>query len=161
MGCGKTTLGWKLAVRLGISFIDMDSYISNRYCKTIADIFKDEGEDGFRNKERDCLLEISQIEDVVVATGGGAPCFFDNIDVMNSTGITIFLDISPVELARRLRSSHTVRPLIHEKKGDELIDHIISMLQERLPFYRKASHTFSEEKISVDEIIRNLELNDK
>ena len=156
MGCGKTTLGWKLAARLGISFIDMDSYISNRYCKTIADIFRDEGEDGFRNKERDCLLEISQIEDVVVATGGGAPCFFDNIDIMNHTGTTIFLDISPVELARRLRSSHTVRPLIHEKKGDELIDHINSMLRKRLPFYRKASHIFSEEKISVDEIIQDL-----
>ena len=161
MGCGKTTLGRKLAALLGISFIDMDLYIENRYHKTIADIFKTEGEDGFRKKERDCLLEISEMEDVVVATGGGCPCFFDNMDVMNRTGITIFLDVSPYELCKRVTNSHAVRPLIHGNKGDELIRHITVMLQKRLPFYNKASYTFSGENISPNEIIQKLNFNDR
>ena len=161
MGCGKTTMGRKLASQLSISFIDMDNYIQNRYFKSISDIFSDEGEESFRKKERDCLMEISEMEDVVVSTGGGAPCFFDNIDLMNNTGICIFLDVKPEILAARLRDSHTVRPLIQQKKGEELISHINDMLQKRFPFYNKASYRFSGDDITVEKIIQTLHLNDK
>ncbi|MBR6078383.1 MAG: AAA family ATPase, partial [Paludibacteraceae bacterium] len=77
MGCGKTTIGKRLAKSLGWDVIDMDSRIENRYRKTIPDIFASEGEESFRKKERFILEELSALENVVVSTGGGAPCFFD------------------------------------------------------------------------------------
>lgn len=83
----------------------MDHYIEQRNCKTIPQIFAQEGEEEFRKKERKALEEISAFSDVIIATGGGAPCFFDNIDFMNRTGITIFLNIDPDILASRLMRS--------------------------------------------------------
>ena len=99
MGCGKTTIGKRLAKSLGWDVIDMDSRIENRYRKTIPDIFASEGEESFRKKERFILEELSSLENVVVSTGGGAPCFFDNIDVMNSSGLCVYIRMTPEALA--------------------------------------------------------------
>jgi shikimate kinase len=88
MGCGKSTIGRKIGDLLGICFIDLDKYIEERYFKTVPAIFAEEGECRFREKERRSLLEVSQFEDVVVGTGGGTPCFFDNMEVMNDNGVT-------------------------------------------------------------------------
>jgi shikimate kinase len=82
------------------------------------------GEEGFRMRERKALEEVSEFTDVVVATGGGAPCFFDNMELMNRTGITIFLDIETSVLAERLLNSKTDRPLIRGKMKNELTDFI-------------------------------------
>lgn len=83
MGCGKSTLGRRLAQHTGLQFIDMDHYIEMRNYKTVPQIFAEEGEDVFRQKERNALEELAEFTDTIVATGGGAPCFFNNMELMN------------------------------------------------------------------------------
>jgi shikimate kinase len=148
MGSGKTTLGNLLAKKLGLTFIDLDKYIEERNYKTVPRLFADYGEEGFRLREKKALEEITEITDVVVATGGGAPCFYDNIERMNKTGITVFLDIPTTELAERLLKSKTDRPLIRGRSKDELIILIEQMMQKRRPYYEKAGiHIHSSKDI--------------
>ncbi len=138
MGCGKSTIGRKVADLLGINFIDLDKYIEERYFKSIPAIFAEEGESGFREKERISLQEVSHFENIVVGTGGGAPCFFDNMEVMNSSGVTVYIAPDTHVLATRLLKSKTERPLIAGKSREELILFIDNALVERAPFYEKA-----------------------
>ena len=138
MGCGKSTIGRKLADLLSLNFIDLDKYIEERYFKTIPIIFEEEGENGFRDKERHTLTEVSQFEDVVVGTGGGTPCFFDNMEVMNQSGITIYISPDIDTLANRILKSKTERPLISGKSREELLTFIDDALKKRSPFYEKA-----------------------
>ena len=123
---------------MGISFVDLDKYIEERYFKTVPAIFAEEGEKGFREKERTALLEVSQFENVMVGTGGGAPCFFDNMEVMNKNGVTIYIAPDTDVLATRLLKSKTERPLIAGKSREELILFIEDALLKRAPFYEKA-----------------------
>ena len=138
MGCGKSTIGRKLAALLNLNFIDLDKYIEERYFKTVPLIFEEEGEKGFREKERHSLVEVSQYEDVVIGTGGGTPCFFDNMDVMNLSGFTIYISPDIDTLANRILKSKTERPLIAGKSREELIAFINEALVKRSPFYEKA-----------------------
>jgi shikimate kinase len=138
MGCGKSTIGRKLSAFLGLNFIDLDKYIEERYFKTIPVIFAEEGEAAFREKERNSLNEVSQFENVVIGTGGGAPCFFDNMDMMNKSGITIYIAPDNEVLAGRLLKSKTERPLIAGKSKEELTTFIADALQKRGPYYEKA-----------------------
>jgi len=138
MGCGKSTIGRKVAEILGLSFVDLDKYIEERYFKSVPAIFAEEGEERFREKERISLLEVSQFENVVVGTGGGAPCFFDNMDVMNNNGVTVYIAPDTEVLATRLLKSKTERPLIVGKSFEELISFINTALLKRAPFYEKA-----------------------
>jgi shikimate kinase len=138
MGCGKSTIGRQLANMLGLNFIDLDKYVEERYFKTIPLIFSEEGEKGFREKERHSLVEVSQFEDVVVGTGGGTPCFFDNMEVMNLSGITIYISPDVETLADRILRSKTERPLINGKSREELIAFINNALDKRSPFYEQA-----------------------
>jgi shikimate kinase len=154
MGSGKTTLGRKLAKNANLQFIDMDSFIEERHCKTVPQIFEEEGEAEFRNKERKALSELSQFTDVVIATGGGAPCFFDNIDLMNRTGKTIYLNIPPKILAERLKKSRTERPLIKGKSTKELEEYINSTLEKRDPFYKKAKYQITRPDTKPAEILK-------
>ncbi|MGV8095695.1 MAG: shikimate kinase [Mangrovibacterium sp.] len=157
MGSGKSTLGRELASRLNLSFLDMDQFIEMKYLKTVPEIFRDEGEMQFREKEQACLKEISVMENVVVATGGGAPCFFDNMEIMNSTGCCVFLDVEPGELAERLIKGNVVRPLIQEKPEEELVQTIKRMMEKRRSFYEKARYIISGNSITTDDIIHKIE----
>ncbi len=138
MGCGKSTIGRKLAEVMGISFVDLDKYIEERYFKSVPAIFAEEGEERFREKERTALMEVAQFENVVIGTGGGAPCFFDNMDLMNKTGVTVYIAPDTEVLAARLIRSKTERPLIAGKSHQELILFINNALVKRAPFYEKA-----------------------
>lgn len=103
MGAGKTTLGKAFARKLNVPFIDLDWYIEERFHKTVGELFTERGEAGFRELERNMLHEVAEFENVVISTGGGAPCFYDNMEFMNRTGKTVFLNVHPDVLFRRLR----------------------------------------------------------
>lgn len=152
MGSGKSHLGWKLANHLGVQFVDMDTYIEERNCKSIPQIFAEEGEAEFRKKERKALEELSEFTDIVIATGGGAPCFFDNIEVMNETGKTIYLNIDPKILADRLLNSKTERPLIKGKSRDELVAFIDETLKKRNEFYSQAKYQITEPDFDLNSL---------
>ncbi len=157
MGCGKSTLGRRLAKHAGLQFIDMDHYIEERNCKTVPQIFAEEGEAEFRKKERKALEELSAFSDVVIATGGGAPCFFDNVDVMNRTGKTIYLNIDPKILADRLLKSKTERPLIRGKSKDELVTFIDETLKKRNAFYTQAHYQITQPEVDLDDVIKMIQ----
>jgi shikimate kinase len=154
MGCGKSTLGRKLARHAGLQFIDMDQYIEERNYKTIPQIFAEEGEAEFRKKERKALEELSEFTDVVIATGGGAPCFFDNMDLMNRTGKTIYMDIDPKILATRLLKSKTERPLIKGKSEEELVHFIGETLEKRNVYYSLANFRITRPDVDLNEVMK-------
>lgn len=141
MGAGKTTIGKALAQDLGVTFYDLDWYISNRMRKTIAQIFEERGEDGFRQIERNMLHEVAEFEDVIISCGGGTPCFFDNIDYMNQQAPVVYLKAEPDVLFKHLAMSKNDRPLLRGKSQDELIAFIKDQLEKREPFYTKASYS--------------------
>ena len=142
MGAGKTTVGKALAKELGLAFYDLDWYIESRRRKTVAQLFAEVGEEGFRTIEHNMLHEVAEFEDVVVSCGGGTPCFFDNIDYMNRQGQVVYLRCHPDVLVEHLAMSKNERPLLKGKTPDELRRFIAAQLQRREPFYTKARYTF-------------------
>ena len=147
MGAGKTTLGKAFARAMGLTFVDLDWYIEERYHKTVRQIFEERGEDGFRELEKRMLHETGEFEDVVISVGGGTPCFFDNMDYMNLVGETVFLDVDVKVLFRRLKVAKQQRPLLANKTDEELMTFIVEALQKRLPFYSKAKYVFNGERL--------------
>lgn len=141
MGSGKTTVGRQLAMALGLSFYDLDWYIEMRYRRSVAQIFRESGEEGFRQLERNMLHEVAEFENIVLSCGGGTPCFFDNMSYMNSLAETVYLKARPDVLAAHLRMGKVVRPLIQGKNDEELLAYIETSLREREPYYSQARHT--------------------
>lgn len=147
MGSGKSTLARALARPLGCEFIDLDHYIENRYRRNVRDIFATDGEERFRDLEARMLREVGEFESVVIACGGGTPCFAGNIEYMNSRGLTVFLDASPEVLHRRLMLGRHKRPLIAGKNSAEVAEVIASGLERRMPFYSRAQATFGADRL--------------
>jgi shikimate kinase len=139
MGSGKTTLGRKLAAKMGYEFIDLDHKLEQQVELSIAEYFSFFGETAFRKKESEVLKKTIYPENAIVSTGGGLPCYFDNMDWMNAHGKTVYIKLSPKTLADRLESGKEERPLLQEKHGDELIVFIEQKLAERQNFYSQAN----------------------
>ena len=125
-----------------VPFIDLDWYIEERFHKSIRELFTERGEASFRELERNMLHEVGEFEDVVVSTGGGTPCFFDNMEYMNGCGQTVFLDVHPDILFRRLRVAKQQRPILQGKTDEDLRTFIVEALDKREPFYSQARYRF-------------------
>ena len=141
MGSGKTTIGRALSKETGMMFYDLDWYIESRMRKTVAQIFAEKGEEGFRKIEYNMLHEVAEFEDVIISCGGGTPCFFDNMDYLNQQGDVVYLKATSEVLYRHLLMGKVERPLIKGKSSDELIAYISHHLEEREPYYQKAGNT--------------------
>jgi len=152
MGSGKSTTGRELASILGLRFIDLDACLEERCGRTISGIFAAEGEARFRELEYNCLKSLLEKDDFVLATGGGTPCFYDSMDLMNGHGITVYLKMSAEGLFGRLGTQAQTRPLLEGKKGRELADFIHSSLEKREPFYLKAQYKVKAKDLKPDEL---------
>ncbi len=150
MGVGKTTLGKALADRTGLSFIDLDLFIEGRYRKTIRQIFEAEGEEAFREIERKALHEVAEFEDIVLSTGGGTPCFFDNMAYMNRVGTTVYLKASPEALTERIALGKQSRPTVRHLDNEALHAFVRKALTHRSPYYERAHHAFDVERLVND-----------
>lgn len=152
MGCGKSTHGKKLALKLGYDFIDLDHQIERHLGTNIAAFFAEHGEDTFRKLERDILKTHSYPQNCVVATGGGAPCFFDNMDWMNANGLAVYIKMPPLALARRLEHGKEKRPLLKDLDEAGLVAFIEHKLAEREPDYSRAALIANGVNLTADDL---------
>ena len=150
MGSGKTTLGKELSIDLGLKFIDLDTYIENKIGMTITDIFNNKGEEKFRIIEKECLIELSTEEHIVIATGGGTPCFYNNMQKILDCGISIYLKTEIQDLLKRLEKDRKGRPLIQNKSINEIKTYIKNQLPKRDNFYKQSDYTIDAKDISVE-----------
>lgn len=145
MGSGKTFWAQELSAVLNIPLFDLDKEIEKAEGKTIAEIFAEEGEAYFRAKENEILKSFKDKNNFILSTGGGAPCFHDNIEWMNEQGITIWID-EPVEtIAARLEKEKSHRPLLANVDNENLADFLAQMREKRKPFYSNAKHHLSND----------------
>ncbi len=159
MGAGKSFVGRRLAEQLQLEFLDLDQWIVERNQQSIPEIFAQRGEAGFREAEREALHHLPKEGGLLVASGGGTPCFFDNMDWMNGRGVTIFLDASIDLLVDRLLPEMEHRPLLAGKSEVELRQFLEAKLEERRPFYEKAQvryHLATGEEAVVEELRHEL-----
>lgn len=155
MGCGKSTLGRKLARRLCVPFFDTDAMVEQSEGASVSDIFRYEGECRFHELERDAVETILTMGiGCVVSTGGGLPLSGDNMNLLNSTGHTIYLRRTAEQIAGRLTPyGRRKRPKLKGLAGGELVEYMRSDMARREPFYAKA-HTIVEcGTMSDDELV--------
>lgn len=159
MGSGKTTIGRMLSTATNLLFIDLDEAIEREQGKTVSELFNEFGEEKFRELERKALLDCTKKSCSIISTGGGVPCFFDNMEVMKQAGLTIYLKASPTELATRLTGASSTRPLLKGVQQDLFPEHIASMLAKREPFYQLAEQVVETDGLSDEAVLqRCLEL---
>jgi len=158
-GSGKSTLGKELSKFLQLTFIDTDAEIVKSEDKSIEAIFKESGETYFRNLEQVTLQKLSTIENAVISTGGGTPCFFDNIEFMNKTGIVIFIDVPVETIHARLTFSQAKekRPMLEGKSSEEVLDFVKTKYKEREPFYSKAKIRIKGSNIKTAELVERIQ----
>ena len=153
MGAGKTTFGKVLASRMNYKFYDLDKEFEKKYKITVDLFFKKYGEKLFRELEYNLLLSTGNLENAVISTGGGTPCFYNSMDWIKKNGTSIYLNLPPKVLFDRLSNAKKKRPLVAEKNDGELLVYIEEKLKEREPFYRKADLIISGISLSVDSVI--------
>lgn len=158
MACGKTTFGRALARATGRRLIDLDFFIEQRFHRTIPQIFAERGEEGFRRVETAMLREVGEFDDVIIACGGGTPCFGDNLDYMLGRGTVLFLEASEGRITERIIANSSRRPLMAGKKPDEIAEAVGEGLAARMPFYSRAHICFNgdrlEDRRQIDDTVR-------
>lgn len=150
MGSGKTKTGRVLARKLGYDFLDTDEMIEAMEKKSVAEIFSISGEEKFRTLEKAVLHSVANVKNTLVSTGGGLPCFGDNMDEMNAYGFTVYLKVPHGMLTQRLSIEKSSRPLLQGLNEHDLAAHIINQLQEREVFYSKAKLIYNAASININ-----------
>lgn len=157
MGSGKTTWSKIIGEKLAIPSFDLDDLIEKRANLKINDIFDSKGEKYFRKVEAVCLRELHVLDHFILACGGGTPCFYDNMMVMNSLGTTIWLNTPKEVMATRLMEEAGQRPLIKGMSAEKLHEFIEDKLEERLQFYNQARIIIDPSESSPEDLIRQLQ----
>lgn len=152
MGCGKSSVGRKLARFTEREFVDMDSYIEEKTGMTVSDIFAQKGESGFRKLETEACRELSERDNLIIAAGGGTLTFPQNVEILKQGGRIIFIDVSYENLCERL-SRDTQRPLLQVENRNEVIR---ELLEKRLPLYKEASSIYVNGNFSSTRVARNI-----
>jgi len=135
MGCGKTTVGRIVARTLGRRFIDSDNYIENKFQMKISQIFEKYGETHFRESEHDAILELSKLNEIVIATGGGVVLNSDNVKALKTTGYIFYIEITSQIVLERLKND-TSRPLLMKDDKEKAI---AGIMEKRSPIYSSAA----------------------
>lgn len=156
MGSGKTTVGQMISWKLGYSFIDLDTMIEEKYKITIASFFSKFDEKVFRKVENETLKDTISMSDTVVSTGGGTPCYFDNMDIINNSGISVYLKTEVETLHQRLVSSKKKRPLLAGMTSPAIREHIRNQLAFREPFYLRSKIIADGNSSDVDALIKTI-----
>ena len=144
MGSGKSFVGQQLAAKLGYGFIDVDTLIENTEGSKIAQIFENHGETHFRKIESEYTRRLEELENTVISTGGGAPCFHDNMTWLNANGTTIYLSAPPELLYKRLKNEGENRPVLRGRTEADLLEFIENKIAERAKFYSAAHITIHQ-----------------
>lgn len=156
-GCGKSTISRELSSKLNLPRIDLDEEIVHSAGMSIDNIFQKFGEDHFRELEKQAVEKACQLEKGIISTGGGAPCFFDNIEKMNQAGTTVFLDVPVSELSKRIAKQDPNRPMVKDKNAQELLDFLTSKRAERLTYYLKSKVIVSGPRIKANQILEKIQ----
>jgi shikimate kinase len=157
MGGGKTTAGKKLARLCGREFIDLDAMIEGKYRITIPDLFERYDEAAFRKVEHETLKQTFLLQNQVISTGGGTPCFYNNMDLINANGVSIYLKMHPRSLYNRLMNSRKKRPLLDKKSPEEILAFIEDALVRREEYYNRAHYVVRGEDLDLQELLDIIE----
>lgn len=158
MFSGKSTVGKKLASIMNYQFIDTDRYFEEKYKISILDFFEKFGEEMFRKFEHDILKELVVKDNVIISTGGGLPCYNNNIDLINDEGISIYLEMPFKAIINRQKNSKQKRPLLQNKTQEEIEEYLKALLTQREPIYKKSKITIDAKNVNfsdLKEVIEN------
>ncbi|HAA13174.1 MAG TPA: shikimate kinase [Cytophagales bacterium] len=155
---GKSTVGRELAQQLQLPFEDLDAWIERAEGRTIPEVFRDSGESYFREVEARVLREATHAASrQVIATGGGAPIFHDNMDFMNAHGVTVFLNVGVEELGRRLQATNVAdRPLVQALEQGDFLTALAEKQKKRLPYYRQARVQVYDDALALPKLLEAL-----
>lgn len=153
---GKTTFGRELAQHLGIGFIDLDEYIESSEGKSIPEIYMRLGEEGFRRLEWKALKQIVNHDNLVISTGGGAPCHCDNMNLMEQYGDAIYLKVSDELLVSRLKKASEDRPIVRGKTEEELRQYVADLRHRCEHHYLRARYIVDGVILTTEKLIREL-----
>jgi shikimate kinase len=158
MASGKSSVGKKLSKKIGLPFMDLDSFIEEKYNSTIRSIIYDKGMDKFREIEKESLETlINENKNILVSAGGGTPYYFDNMKRMNEAGETIYLEVDVPTLVDRLMHAKQDRPLIWGKSREDLTIYANDLFGKREKYYQEAKHTVSGKNFNMEALIDLLE----
>jgi shikimate kinase len=152
MGSGKSTAGKKLANKLGFKFIDLDDFIEQETGLSISEYFEKFGEKKFRELESEMLSKVSLFDKVVISTGGGTPCFFNNMDTINKSGVSVYLKADISLIMSRLKAEKNQRPLIKNKTDEEMRSYLSDLLTGREKYYQQAHIVVDAKSLNINDL---------
>ncbi|MCX6278838.1 MAG: AAA family ATPase [Bacteroidetes bacterium] len=156
MASGKSRLGQILAMKLGFTFIDLDSIFEERFRISISEFFEKYHEDAFRQIEHLLLLETTKSDNLVVSTGGGTPCFFDNMQIIKKEGFSVYLQLEIPTIVERLGQARRKRPLLKDISETQIGEKIRLHLIERSAFYEQADFILKADNESLEYLIERI-----
>jgi shikimate kinase len=153
---GKTTLGKQLAMRLKLAFIDLDEFLEQQEGKSIPEVFLEAGEEEFRRREQKALCRVIKKDNILVSTGGGAPCHSDNMNLMEKNGIVIYLKADDETLVSRLKTAAMDRPIVKGKSEEELRIYLAELRSRCEHYYIRAHIIVDGNNTGIDDIIKKV-----